>query len=173
MHRLGFHRHPPTEWGIRKVLMAIDVAALEHCLMQWLEHVLHAARKAKDPQESPTLEGLSLDGKSCRGSFDGLSKAVHLLSVVAQELGLTIAQSAVPNGGEDKTNEHKTSLKLLKGLVLEGRIVTGDAMFCHRDVCEEILERKGEYFLFVKENQPTLLRDIQAVLAPPPEGAFL
>ena len=67
-----------------------------------------------------------------RGSFDGLQKAVHLLSLLAHESGLTLAQVAVPNGGEDKTNEHKAALRLLEGLVLQGRLVTGDAIFCQR-----------------------------------------
>ncbi len=108
---------------------------------------------------------------SC-GSFDGLNKAVHLLSLVAHEAGLTIAQTEVPQGGADKTNEHKTALRLLKGVVLEGRLITGDAMFCQRDLSQQILDAKGHYLWIVKENQPSLLADIQAAFAPAAEGAF-
>ena len=62
----------------------------------------------------PSLpEAFALDGKSARGSFDGLQKAVHPLSLPAHESGLTLAQAAVPNGGEEKTNEHKAALRLL------------------------------------------------------------
>jgi predicted transposase YbfD/YdcC len=46
---------------------------------------------------------------------------------------------AVPNSGEEKTNEHKAVLLLLEGLVLEGRLVTGDAMFCQRDFCQQAI----------------------------------
>src|SRR5208337_4857546 len=117
-------------------------------------------------------EAYALDGKSARGSFDGLQKAVHLLSLLAHESGLTLAQAAVPNGGEDKTNEHKAALRLLEGLVLQGRLVTGDAIFCQRDFCRQVIDAEGDYLVFVKDNQPTLLNDIRMAFAPPAEGAF-
>ena len=117
-------------------------------------------------------EAYALDGKSARGSFDGLQKAVHLLSLLAHESGLTLAQMAVPNGGEEKTNEHKAALRLLEGLVLEGRLVTGDAMFCQRDFCQQVIDARGDYLVFVKENQPTLLHDIKMAFAPPWKGLF-
>jgi hypothetical protein len=168
MHRLGFTRRPPKMGGIRKVLIALDLTALEAALTRWVESLL--GRSLGDEPSLP--EPFSLDGKTARGSSDGLQKAVHLLSLVAHESGLTLAQMAVPNGVADKTNEHKASLRLLKAMVLEGRLVTGDAMFCQRDVSAEIIDRKGHYLFFVKENQPTLLRDIEAAFAPSTEGAF-
>jgi len=59
-------------------------------------------------------------------------------------------------------------LEFLKTLVLKGRVVVADAMFTHRDVCQEILDSGGDYFLPVKENQPTLLRDITVEFAAQP-----
>src|SRR5271166_3534229 len=168
MHRLGFTRRPPKMGGIRKVLIALNLKALEHALTQWAEGLLSRPITA----ELSPPEAFALDGKSARGSFDGLQKAVHLLSLLAHESGLTLAQTAVPNGGEEKTNEHKASLRLLKGLVLEGRLVTGDAMFCQRDFCQQVIDARGDYLVFVKENQPTLLHDIQMAFASPAEGAF-
>ena len=168
MHRLGFTRRPPKQGGIRKVLIALNLKAFEHALTRWVEALLNRPIVAE-----PSLpEAFALDGKSARGSFDGLQKAVHLLSLLAHESGLTLAKAVVPNGGEEKTNEHKAALRLLKGLVLEGRLVTGDAMFCQRDFCQQVLDARGHYLVFVKENQPTLLHDIQMALAPPAEGAF-
>ena len=70
------------------------------------------------PSVAP-LEAVALDGKTARGSFDGLEKAVHLLSLMAHESGLTLTQMAVPNGVEGKTNEHKTALRLLDGMTLD------------------------------------------------------
>ncbi len=52
------------------------------------------------------------------------------------------------------TNEAKAALSLLESLVLEGRVVVGDAMFCQRDVCEKILDQGGDYLVIVKGNQP-------------------
>jgi DDE_Tnp_1-associated len=176
MHRLGFTRRPPKSGGIRKVLMAVPPAALEAALTRWAQSMLGPIPAADRGLPDP----LALDGKSARGSFDGLSKAVHLLSLVAHRSGLTIAQAEVPSGGLDKTNEHKAALGLLSGLVLEGRLITGDAMFCQRDLSRQILDRGGHYLWVVKENQPTLLADIQAALTPgadealsPPTAAYL
>jgi len=168
MHRLGFTRRPPKAGGIRKVLIALNVKAFEDALTQWVGTLLSRPITA----EPWPPDAFALDGKSARGSFDGLQKAVHLLSLLAHESGLTLAQMAVPNGGEEKTNEHKTALRLLEGLVLQGRLITGDAMFCQRDFCQQVIDAKGDYLVFVKDNQPTLLHDIKMAFAPPVEGAF-
>ena len=44
--------------------------------------------------------------------------------------------------------------------------MTADAMFCHRDVAERIRAQGGHYFFAVKDNQQTLLKDIQAAFEP-------
>jgi hypothetical protein len=168
MHRLGFTRRPPKMGGIRKVLIALAPKAFEDALSRWAESLL--GRPVSDDLLPP--EAFALDGKTARGSFDGLEKAVHLLSLVAHESGLTLAQTQVPNGGENKTNEHKTALRLLRGVVLEGRLVTGDAMFCQRDLSQQIIDARGHYLWFVKDNQPTLLNDIKAAFAASVEAAF-
>ena len=53
---------------------------------------------------------------------------------------------------------------------LKGKVVTGDAMFTHRDVCAAVIDGGGDYVLPVKENQPTLARDIAAAFAEPEAG---
>jgi hypothetical protein len=167
MHQLGFVRKPPKLGGIRKVLIALAPDAFEDALSRWAESLLGrttATRRA--------LEALALDGKTARGSFDALEKAVHLLALVAHESGLALAQTTVPQGGQDKTNEHKTALRLLRGVVLEGRLITGDAIFCQRDLSRQVIAARGHYLWFVQENQPTLLADIRAAFAAPVEAAF-
>ena len=179
MHRLGFTRRPLKRHGLRKVLQALDVRAFEAALSRWASQVLGQPVPAPGPSdggvsETPAgteLQALALDGKTLRGSSDAVQSAVHLLALVAQATGLPLAQVALPRGA-DKTNEHKAALPLLEELVLSGRVVTADAMFTHRDVCQTIRDRGGHYLVFVKENQPTLLRDIQAALASEAAEAF-
>ena len=92
MHRLGFTRQPIKEGGIRKILMALDVTAFEAALTRWAE-----ANLSRPIPPGPTPpEAFALDGKSVRGSFDGLERAVHRLSLMAHESGLTLAQTVVP-----------------------------------------------------------------------------
>lgn len=57
-------------------------------------------------------------------------------------------------------------------MVLKGRVVTADAIFCQRDLCQAVVKREGHYFIAVKENQPELLRDIRDAFDPPPDAAF-
>ena len=47
-------------------------------------------------------------------------------------------------------------------MVLEGRVVTGDAIFCQRDLSKEIVDQGGHYFFVVKDNQPSLKEAIAA-----------
>ena len=92
IHRLGFTRRPAKSGGIRKVLIALDLKAFEHALTRWAETLL--SRPITAAASLP--EAYALDGKSARGSFDGLQKAVHLLSLLAHESGLTLARRPSP-----------------------------------------------------------------------------
>jgi hypothetical protein len=56
--------------------------------------------------------------------------------------------------------------KTLGGIVpVRGRIITGDALFCQRDLCQQIIDRGGDYVFAVKDNQPSLEIDIHAGLS--------
>ena len=116
MHQLGFTRRPPKAGGIRKVLIALDVMAFEAVLTRWAEANLSQPIR---PRPAPP-EAFALDGKSVRGSFDGLEKRRAPALPDGPRSGLTLAQVAVPHGVEDKTNEHKTALRLLDGVDLRG-----------------------------------------------------
>jgi DDE_Tnp_1-associated/Transposase DDE domain len=166
IHALGFTRRPPKWGAFRKLLLSLDPIAFEAALSRWAESC--SAELTQERRDTSTLEPVALDGKTVRGSISPHRKAIHLLSAMAHRSGLTLIQAEV---GE-KTNEHKAALALLRRLVLQGRVVTGDAMFCQRDLCQAIIAQEGHYFLAVKENQPGLLRDIQDAFAPPPDAAF-
>jgi hypothetical protein len=96
---------------------------------------------------------LSIDGKTLCGSQQGAeAPGVHLLSAFAREPGCTLAQLRV----DEKTNEAKAALELLAQLILENAIVSGDAIFCQKEICAEVVEHKGDYLFVVKDNQPAL-----------------
>ena len=107
------------------------------------------------------MQGIALDGKTLRGSAHDQVPGQHLLSAVAHEWGLVLAQQAVAG----KTNEITVAPSLLSGLILEGRLVTADALLTQRDIAATIIARHGDYLLAVKENQPTLAADIRDVFA--------
>ena len=134
------------------------------CSLTWI-------RTRLGPADAPNL---NLDGKTARGSRDGEMPGVHLVATYAPDVKAVLAQLRV----DAKTNEHKAALELLGVLPIRGKVITGDAMFTHRDVCAAIIDGGGDYVLPVKDNQPTLAQDIaaafaepQAGLSPPPGGA--
>lgn len=154
-HWMGYTRRPPKKDCFRDLLMRLDPEALERALRGWITQELGLS----DSEE--TLSAVSLDGKTLCGTLRSFAKAIHLLAAVDHQTGCVLSQGRV----DEQTNEHKAALDLLQTLVLKGQVVVGDAMFCQRDVCQQILDSGGDYLLAVKDNQPTLLRDIEQEFA--------
>lgn len=150
-HFLGFTRRPPKKDCFRDLLMRLDPAVLDRALAEWITQELQL--DVSDEQ----LRGVSFDGKTLCATLRVHTRAVHLLAAVDHQTGCVLGQLRV----DVKTNEHKAALELLRTLVMEGRVLVGDAMFCQREVCQKVLDSGGDYFLQVKDNQPTLLREIQ------------
>jgi len=59
---------------------------------------------------------------------------------------------------------------VLAGVELQGKVVTGDAQFCQRELSEQVVQQGGAYFWVAKANQPTLLADLVLLFAEPPPG---
>jgi hypothetical protein len=151
-HVLGFTRgKTPTKSTFSVVFRILDVQAFEQILSRWI-----AARLPEGPEKL-----ISLDGKTARGSRDGAVPGHHLVAAYCAEAQAVLAQVKV----DAKTNEHKAALQLLGILPVKGNICTGDAMFCQRDLCAAIIEAGGDYLFTVKDNQPSLVIDIEAGLA--------
>jgi predicted transposase YbfD/YdcC len=81
-------------------------------------------------------------------------------------VGVTLAQHAV----DDKTNEITAVEPILQQLVLEGRVVTMDALLTQRHIAQTIVDKGGDDVMIVKEHQPQLRADIALVLTLPPVG---
>lgn len=159
LQALGFKRGiAPGKSVLYEVLRRLDVAALEERLAGWAESVLQelTAGEAEGP-----LQGIAIDGKTLRGSRKQGAPLSHLLSAVSHGIGLTLYQVAV----DEKTNEIPLAEELLCGLLLEGRVVTMDALLTQRRLAEQIVAAGGEYIMMAKGNQPTLEADIELAFA--------
>jgi hypothetical protein len=157
LQHLGFRtRRGLCKATYSRVFRRIDVVDFEARVGRWLRGQL-------GPDDAPQI---ALDGKTARGSRDGSTPGVHLVSAYAPHVKAVLGQLRV----DAKTNEHKAALELLGVLPLRGKVVSGDAMFTHRDVCAEVIAGGGDYVLPVKDNQPTLSRDIAAAFAEPEAG---
>jgi predicted transposase YbfD/YdcC len=156
---LGFTRQPPCAATLHTVLRQVDREELEAKLGAWAEGLL-----AGMPSPQAVEEGIAVDGKTLRGSQQHGAPGAHLLSALAHRLGVTLGQQAVA----DRTNEMPVALDLLHQLVLEGRVVTMDALLTQRQIAPQIVAAGGDYVMVVKANQPQLQEDITTVFALPP-----
>ena len=82
--------------------------------------------------------------------------ALHIVSAQISELGITLASKSVA----EKSNEIPAVQELIRELNIEGCLVTADALNCQRDTAKAIVERKGDYLLDAKANQPELMKAI-------------
>lgn len=188
LHMLGFPRaKAPSQSTVHRIFLGVDVQVLEAKLTQWAEGVLQTLRamgtdSTTDPtneaaweqaaweqaaweqlEQSREWEAVAVDGKSVRGSRKHGAANAHLLSAFSQSLGVVLGQVAV----QDKTNETTAMLELLAGLALYGKVITGDALLTQHKIAKQIVEHGGDYLLVVKDNQPLLREDIQAVFEAP------
>lgn len=138
----------PSHDTFERVFERLHPEAFQACFREWMQAL----------SEAMPIEQIAIDGKSLRGSATGKLGALHLVSAWATANHLTLGQVAVA----DKSNEITAIPKLLELLDLQGALVTSDAMGCQTDIAAKIRERGGDYVLAVKDNQPTLLEDIQA-----------
>lgn len=114
------------------------------------------------------LGHVAIDGKRLRGSQHETSPGVHMLNAFSTRLQAAVGSLAVP----PDSGECIEALQLLKTLPLDGAVVTGDAAFTLKPIVEAIRERGGDYFLFVKANQPELRTGLERAFGDvPPCGS--
>lgn len=159
---LGFTHGTPCAATLHTIFRHVNRDECEAHLGTWADSVVGSLPAA--PETPGTA--VALEGKTLRGSKKPGAPGTHLCSALAHQVGVTLAQHAV----DDKTNEITAVETLLHHLVLEGRIVTMDALLTPRHVAQTIVDKGGDYVMIVKENQPRLRADIELVFTLPPVG---
>ena len=103
-------------------------------------------------------QGIAIDGKTLRGSFDKAAdkSALHTITAFATKTRLCLRQMEV----DDKSNEIPAVPELLKLLELQGATVTLDAMHCQVETAKEIVDAGADYVLTVKRNQASLFQHL-------------
>ena len=113
-------------------------------------------------------QGVAVDGKAHRGRLAGqplVACPIHMLSAVCHETGLVLVQMPVTAMGDKAAAELATAPALIARMEWQGRVFTGDALYCQRTLCQQVVEAGGDYLVLVKGNQPELHRDIATVFA--------
>lgn len=106
---------------------------------------------------------VAVDGKTLRGTISaGHTHGVHLVAAYHPQTGVVLAQVAV----EQKANEIVAVPTVVANLDLHGVVVVGDAMQTQRDLSIQSVQGGGDYVWMVKDNQKTLLEDIEQLFRP-------
>jgi predicted transposase YbfD/YdcC len=104
-------------------------------------------------------QGVAIDGKTLRGSFDRAAgkSPLHTITAFACDLRVCLRQMSV----DEKSNEIPAVPALLKLLELSGATVTLDAMHCQVETARAILDAGADFILTVKGNQEGLYQFLQ------------
>lgn len=149
---LGFsHYHPPDPATYRRVLSKIDCRVLSQAFEIWMSEWL----------KDKTFD-VAVDGKACRGIKTGKDPrdVLMLVNGFVHDLQVVVNQWRIP----DKQGEPTVLKANLAGLVEKYpgiRLLTGDAYFSGRNLCEAITALHKDYLVRIKGNQG----DIQQALS--------
>ncbi|MHB1371288.1 MAG: ISAs1 family transposase, partial [Pseudomonadaceae bacterium] len=132
----------PSHDTFNRVFRLLDPRTFEDAFRRWVGGIVPAVGCGT----------LAVDGKTVRGSGDGERGPIHLVSAYATDCGLVLGQQKV----DGKSNEISAIPELLDALLIKGYLVSLDAMGCQSEIAAKILEKKADYLLAVKGNQPGL-----------------
>jgi len=139
----------PSHDTFGRVFALLQPAAFEESFLRWVKQMV----------ELNPREVVAIDGKTVRRSHDRGREAIHVVSAWARENRLTLGEVKV----SDKSNEIRAVPQLLKLLELKNCIVTADAMNCQKEIASEVREAQADYVLSLKENHPTLHKEVERV----------
>jgi predicted transposase YbfD/YdcC len=139
----------PSHDTVARVFARLDPEQMQQCFLSWIAAISRLTQG----------EIIPIDGKTVRGSYDSNSDkgAIHMVSAWASANRLVLGQRKV----DEKSNEITAIPQLLEMLSIAGCIVTIDAMGCQREIAAAIIDRGADYVLALKDNQPSLLEDVQ------------
>lgn len=144
---VDFKNGVPSAWTFRRLFTLLDPVFLETLLRS---HAAAIVSKQK------TSDHIAVDGKALCGSARQGINCLHSVTAWCHENGLVLAETQV----DKKSNEIKTLPLLLTSLDLKGNTVSIDAAGCQKSIARLIKDKKGEYVLGLKRNQPKLYKAI-------------
>lgn len=138
----------PSHDTFNRFFASLDPEVFEQVFTSWVNSLVE-----KYPGDI-----IAIDGKTIRGSKGkGFHSATHVVSAFSIHNQLIMGQLQV----DQKSNEITAIPKLLDALLINGSVVTIDAMGCQKEIAKKIRSRQADYVLMVKENQSELLDDIK------------
>ena len=138
----------PSADTFARVFQRLNPSEFMNCMSSWVD-----ALRGRVSEEIISIDGKTMCGS---GHAESGSKPLHMVRAWASQNHLVLGQQAC----EEKSNEITAIPKLLELIELSGAIVTIDAMGCQTGIVEKIRAKKADYVLSVKDNQPTLKKQV-------------
>lgn len=145
--------HMPDAATFHRVFTKLDVLVFERVLANWLQQII--------PNENG--EGIALDGKTISGT------GIHIVAAFTHQLQSVLFEM----GTDTKGKELVIGPDVLRHIPVTDHIVTGDAMFTQKKICEHITRRGGGYVFTAKGNQEQLEAAIRLYFSDLPWKAVL
>src|SRR5215210_5454621 len=143
---LGFRRDTtPHQTTIARLFARLDPAAVAAAVERVFDPVTPAEVRARGSQ------GVAVDGKAQRGRLrHGATPThpIHAVSAFCHDLGGVLAQLVVD--AQQQEAELTVAPDVIRQLDWQGRVLTGDALYCQQALCTQVLEytrtwtRKGQ-----------------------------
>jgi predicted transposase YbfD/YdcC len=164
--KLGFLRRfrpfrdgTPSHDHLGDIFATLDAGKFQRCFVSWVATLT-----------GTSADVIAIDGKTLRRSYQkkGAKAPIHMVSAFAARQRLVLGQVKVA----EKSNEIVAIPALLDMMMIEGAIVTIDAMGCQRDIAAKILDKEADYVLALKGNQGTLCEDVEVFVAEQKANGF-
>lgn len=145
----------PSHDTFGRVFAALDANQFEKCFIRWVQSLKILLTETEGKKH------IAIDGKTSRSSHNRNKNInpLHLVSAWSSDYNLLLGQVRT----EVKSNEIEAIPRLLKMIDIKNSLITIDAMGCQKSIAEEIIDKKGDYILTLKDNQPILADNVRSV----------
>ena len=171
----------PHQTTIQRLFRRVNAEELETAFRRIFLHSVNT------DQEQRGGCAVAIDGKAQRGRLkfeEEHGYPIHAVSLVEHQTGIVLTQghvektdveskSTLPGEQEQEEQEaqkQKSELavasRLIQHIDWEGKVLTGDALYCQRGLCLALRQAGGDYLFLVKGNQPQLFEDLRVLFAP-------
>lgn len=149
-----FKRGIPAHDTYNDVMNALPKDLFADCFMAWVATL----------RESEA-DIIAIDGKTSRRARSKDGKPLHMVSAWAARQCLVLGQEEA----SVKENEITAIPRLLAKLELKGALVTIDAMGCHRQIAQAVIDGGGDYLVGLKANWRRLLAETESAFDTAPD----
>lgn len=143
-------RKLPSRAQFYNIIGCVNPEKFNNIFIEWVKTLL---------PEKISGKTIAIDGKTIC-STDKLTEdntSLHILTAIVSETNLILGSREC----DTKISEPQALRELVEILDVSGAIIVADALHCQKKSAEKIIEEGGEYVFVVKDNIPTLKKDIE------------